>query len=215
MASYRVTRIKQMWEVLESIENSGFATWVRETPSVLGYSTVLALHTFGMSFLVGLTAMIALRTLGFARGLPLAPMERFFPLIIIGFWVNALTGVVLTMLAARSFFSNPDFYIKLTAIAGAIVSLQRLRASLFGRAAPIDTAPAPMKARIEAVAMLAFWAVAVTSGRLIAYSSSVRVQSAIAVTIAAFALLLARHIAARLSRVSGPHMAPATRPAAN
>ena len=204
-----------MWQVLESIENSGFATWVRETPSVLGYSTVLALHTFGMSFLVGLTAMIALRSLGFARGLPLAPMERFFPLIIVGFWVNAVTGVVLTMLAARTFFSNPDFYIKLVAIAGAIVSLQRLRASLFGGRARVDTTPAPMKARVEAVAMLAFWAVAVTSGRLIAYSPTVRTQSAIAVTIAAFALLLARHIAARLSGAREPQMAPVTPPASN
>jgi hypothetical protein len=80
-----------------------------------------------MAFLVGLTAMIALRGLGFARGLPLAPMERFFPLIIVGFWVNAVTGVILTMLAARSFFANPDFYIKLVAIAFAWLPRHRLK----------------------------------------------------------------------------------------
>lgn len=205
-----------MWDVLESIENTGFSTWVRETPSVLGYSTVLALHTFGMSFLVGLTAMIALRSLGFARGLPLAPMEKFFPLIIAGFWVNAVTGVVLTMLAARSFFSNPDFYIKLVAIAGAIISMRKMRASLFGDQTRVDTDPVSIKARMEAVAMLAFWAIAVTSGRLIAYSPTVRRQSAIAITIAAFVLLLARHIVARFSSSSEqPHMAPATPPATN
>ena len=205
-----------MWEVLESIENSGFSTWVRETPSVLGYSTVLALHTFGMSFLVGLTAMIALRSLGFARGLPLAPMEKFFPLIIAGFWVNAVTGVVLTMLAARSFFSNPDFYIKLVAIAGAIISMRMMRASLFSGQGRVDRDPVPIKARIEAVAMLAFWAIAVTSGRLIAYSPSVRRQSAIAITIAAFVLLVARHLVARFSSSSEqPHMAPAAPPATN
>ena len=43
-----------MWEFLEAVENSGFSTWVREAPTVLAYSTVLALHTFGMAFLVGL-----------------------------------------------------------------------------------------------------------------------------------------------------------------
>ena len=68
-----------MWQILESLENSGFATWIRETPTWTGYSTVLALHTFGMAFLVGLSAMIALRVLGFARGLPLAPLGKFFP----------------------------------------------------------------------------------------------------------------------------------------
>ena len=72
-----------------------------------------------------------------------------------------------------------------------------------------------MKARVEAVAMLAFWAVAVTSGRLIAYSPTVRLQSAIAVTIATLALLLARHIAARVSPASEPHLAAVAPPVAN
>ena len=53
-----------MQELFESIENSAFSTYIRETPNVLGYSTVLALHTFGMAFLVGLSGVIALRVLG-------------------------------------------------------------------------------------------------------------------------------------------------------
>ena len=60
-----------MQEFLESIENSGFASYIRETPSVLGYSTVLAMHTFGMAFLVGLSGVIALRVLGVVPELPL------------------------------------------------------------------------------------------------------------------------------------------------
>lgn len=187
-----------MWEFLETIENSGFSTWVREAPTVLAYSTVLAFHTFGMAFLVGLSAMIALRALGFARGLPLAPMEKFFPLIIVGFWVNAVTGVVLTMLAARSLFANPDFYVKLAAIAGAIVSLRMLRTGLFGDGKDLNAGPVPLNTRIAAVAMLVFWAVAVTAGRFTAYSAYVRSQSAWAVLIAAFLMLLVRHVAARV-----------------
>ena len=122
-----------MWHLVELIEESGFATWVRETPSVFGYSTVLALHTFGMAFLVGLSGAVAARVLGVAPNLPIAPLEEFFPLIIAGFWVNAVTGVVLTTLAARSLLTNPDFYIKLAAIVGAIVCLRRLRTYAFGR----------------------------------------------------------------------------------
>src|SRR3954467_9594795 len=110
-----------MWEFLDSIENSGFASYIRETPSVLGYSTILALHTFGMAFLVGLSGVIALRVLGVFPELPLKPLARFFPLILAGFWLNAATGVVLTMLAVRSLAVNPDFYIKLAAIVCAIV----------------------------------------------------------------------------------------------
>src|SRR3954471_4614679 len=99
-----------MQEFLESIENSGFSSYIRETPSVLGYSTVLALHTFGMAFLVGLSGVMALRVLGVVPELPLKPLKSLQPLIVLGFWVNAITGIVLTSLAIRSLLSNWDFY---------------------------------------------------------------------------------------------------------
>jgi hypothetical protein len=204
-----------MWEVLEAIENSGFATFVRETPSALGYSTVLAFHTFGMSFLVGLSGMIALRALGFGRTLPLAPMEKFFPLVIVGFWVNAASGIVLTMLAARALLRNPDFYVKLVAIAGALVTLRMLRAGLFGEGVDTAADPVPLKTRIVAVAMLIFWAVAVTAGRLTAYSPYVRSQSVVAIVIASFLMLLARHVGARVFRSATPQLAPMAPPASH
>ena len=188
-----------MWQLLASVENSGFATWVRETPSVLGYSTVLAFHTFGMAFLVGLSGAIALRVLGVLPELPLKPLERFFPLIVIGFWVNAVTGLILVTLAARSLLTNADFYIKLIAIVGAVVSLRSLRSRAFGGRASPDTRSGPVSGKIAAGAMLIFWGIAITAGRLTAYTSSVRWQTACAVFIFIVLMLAARYIAVRLS----------------
>ena len=187
-----------MWQFLEFLENSSFAVLVRDTPSVLAYSTVLAFHTFGMSFLVGLSTMIALRVLGFASGLPLAPLERFFRLIVIGFWVNAITGVVLLILEATKFLTNPDFYIKLTAIAGAIVSLRLLRRSVFGDPANLDIGLVSMKAKIYASTMLSCWAIAITAGRLTAYKGYTVWRTAIAVFVVIAVVLVGRHIGARL-----------------
>ena len=189
-----------MWQFLESVENSGFATFVRETPSVLGYSTVLALHTFGMAFLVGLSGAIALRVLGVFPELPLKPLERFFPLIVIGFWVNAVTGVVLTSLSARSLAVNPDFYIKLIAIVCAIVGLRRLKGYAFDAGA--DAVPRPLNAKIWAAAMLTCWAIAVSAGRLTAYTDSVRRQSAVAIFIATVVLFAARYLVLRVARLA-------------
>jgi hypothetical protein len=84
-----------MWEFLDAIENSGFSSYIRETPSVLGYSTILALHTFGMAFLVGLSGVIALRVLGAVPQLPLTPLRSLQPIIVAGFWLNAITGLIL------------------------------------------------------------------------------------------------------------------------
>ena len=187
-----------MWDFLESIENSGFVTYVRETPSVLGYSTVLALHTFGMAFLVGLSGVIALRVLGIVRELPLTPLKSLQPLIVIGFWVNAITGLVLTSLAIRSLLTNWDFYVKLVAIAFAIVSLQKMRRHAFGDGAAPDDAPASGEAKRWAKAMLFFWGLAVLGGRLTAYATNIRIQSAAAVAVAVvLLLLLARYLVRR------------------
>jgi len=159
-----------MWQLLESLENSGFATWLREAPTVLAYATVLAAHALGMAILVGLSSVIALRVLGFAPGLPLAPLERYFPLIWVGFWVNALSGLVLLSLTPVAFLTNPTFYIKMLGIAGAIVSVQLFRTSVFGHPASLDTKPVPMKGKILAGTMLTSWGVAIVAGRLTAYS---------------------------------------------
>jgi len=193
-----------MWDFLESIENSGFATYIRETPTWPAYSTVLALHTFGMAFLVGLSGVIALRVLGVVPELPLKPLKSLQPLIVIGFWVNAITGLVLTSLAIRSLLTNWDFYVKLTAIAVAIVSLQKMRRYAFADMGASDDAPASAEAKRWAKAMLIFWALAVLGGRLTAYATNIRIQSAAAVAVAVVLLLIGRYLVRR----TVPHVNP-------
>jgi hypothetical protein len=184
-----------MWDFLEAIENSGFATYIRETPTWPAYSTVLALHTCGMAFLVGLSGVIALRVLGVVPELPINPLKKLQPVIVIGFWVNAVTGIVLTSLAIRSLLTNWDFYVKLVAIACAVVSLQKMRWHAFGNAAAPDDGPASADARRWARSMLFFWALAVLGGRLTAYATNIRIQSAAAVAVAlAMFLLIARYV---------------------
>jgi len=190
-----------MWEFLDSIENSGFATYVRDTPSVLGYSTVLAFHTFGMAFLVGLSSVIALRVLGAVPQLPLKPLKDLQPLIAVGFWVNAITGLILTSLAIHSLLRNWDFYVKLGAIALAIVALQKMRRHAFADTNAPDDAAASPRARFWAGAMLLFWGVAVLGGRLTAYATNIRIETARAVLVAVVLLLLvARYLVRRANR---------------
>jgi hypothetical protein len=192
-----------MWEFLDSIENSGFASYIRETPSVLGYSTILAFHTFGMAFLVGLSGVIALRVLGVVPELPLRPLKGLQPLIVAGFWVNAITGLVLTSLAIHSLLRNWDFYVKLIAIAVAIVALQKMRRYAFGDPNAPDDAPASPQARVWAAAMLLFWGIAVLGGRLTAYATNIRIETGRAVLVAVVLLLLvASYVVRRVNRTT-------------
>jgi len=155
-------------DFLLRLEQSGFSTWIRESSSLLAFPGVLLLHTIGMGVVVGINAGIDLRILGIAPALPLAPMERFLPILWVGFWVNAATGVILVVADATTKLSNPDFYVKMVFIALAIINLRMLRNRVF-RDPLIDKESLSTNAKILAVTSLIFWLGAITAGRLMAY----------------------------------------------
>jgi hypothetical protein len=155
-------------DFLAGLENSGFATWVRESPSVWAYPSILFLHTIGLGFLVGASAAIDLRILGFARRLPLAPMEDFFLVLWIGFWLNAISGFALVMADATSLLTNPVFYVKMGFIVLSLASLRLIRSRVF-RDPLVEKGQVRMTGKVLAAASLIFWLGAITAGRLTAY----------------------------------------------
>src|SRR5262245_17727374 len=106
-----------MSDVLVWLENLSFSIWVRESPSLWAYPGILFFHTVGLSLVAGISAGIALRALGVAKSIPIAPLEVFFRLFWIGFWVNALSGVALLIADATTKLVNPIFYIKMLFVA--------------------------------------------------------------------------------------------------
>jgi hypothetical protein len=186
-----------MWQFLELLENSSFSTWVRETPSVLAYPTILAIHAFGMAFLVGFSTMISLRVLGYTANLPLAPMAKLYRFVYFGFWLAAISGFVLLVQAATTFTVMPIFWVKLLAIASAVLIVRKIRATVFG--AQANHRPVPSEARTLASLLLALWGIAILAGRLTAYAfSPIGWQSTIAVLIAVTLVLVALRVGAQL-----------------
>jgi len=155
-------------EFLRLIEGSSFSQWVTGSSSVLAFPSILLLHTIGMGVVVGISAGVDLRILGLAPAMPLAPMERFFPLLWVGFWVNAVTGVILLAADATNKATNPDFYVKMAFITLAVINQQIMRNRVF-RDPFIDKRPLTSEAKILALTSIIFWLGAITSGRLLAY----------------------------------------------
>ena len=150
------------------LEQTGFCTWVRESPSVFAFAGILLLHTIGMGLVVGIIAGIDLRILGFAPALRLAPFEKFFPILWLGFWVNAVTGTILLAADATTKLTNWDFYVKMVFIVLALVNQRMIRNRVF-RDPLIDKEPASTQAKILAVTSMILWLGAITAGRLLAY----------------------------------------------
>ena len=143
------------------LEHTDFSAWIRESPSLLVFPTFLIFHAFGMAFLAGINAALDLRILGFAPRIPLAMMERFFPVIWFGFVINLISGVLLLVAYPTKALTNPVFYIKLASIAGGMIVMIMLRT----RAIREGQQP-----RALAVVSLILWAGAIVAGRLLAYT---------------------------------------------
>lgn len=152
------------------LEQTALGTWVRESVSIFAFPGILVLHTIGMAFLVGSTAALSLRTLGIARGVPAEALLRFSPVAWFGFVVNTLSGALLLLAYPAKALTNPVFYLKLLAIAAAIALVIRLGHSIGNR---VSTGSAIARGdRVLAGATLALWALAITAGRLLAYTHS-------------------------------------------
>ena len=154
--------------LLTWLEGTALATWTRESPSIWAYPTVLTLHTFGLGAVVGMSIVIDLRLLGYARRIPLMSLSGLFRMIAWAFAVNAATGILLFMADATNKARQPILYIKLGLIALALwdtLLAKRLTEAGTGEG---DVGAAP-RGRLVAASSLVLWAAAITAGRLMAY----------------------------------------------
>ena len=154
---------------LQAIEDTGFSTWLRESESPFAFYFILLIHTFGLALLVGANAVVDLRLLGVARAIPLAPLQRLFRVMWIGFAMNAVTGILLVLAYPTKSLTNPDFYIKLALIGLAIWVMQKLNTQVF-QDSSLSEADMIAKGASLAKYSLFLWFGAITAGRLLAYT---------------------------------------------
>lgn len=156
-----------MTDLLASLEASAFSTWLRESPSVWAYPTVLTLHTLGLGVLVGANWMVDLRVLGVARAVPIGILSRAFPIMWAGFWVNAVSGVLL-LVADPNKGLLPIFLWKLGVIAIGVAFILVLKRKAYGRGVEMDSASFGVKTM--AALSLVIWIAAIATGRWMAYA---------------------------------------------
>ena len=151
-----------MTSVLAQLEQSGLATWIRESGVLYGYPLILFFHTLGLSTVVGLSAAIDLRLLGVASTIPLASLDKVFRLLWAGFALTAATGALLFIADATKHASNPAFFVKLAFVGGGVATVALVRRRVFH---------GQQHGAFLAVASLGCWLVALSAGRLMAYVS--------------------------------------------
>ena len=160
------------FSIFKAIEETGLSVWIRESDSFYSFWLILSVHAIGMGLLVGASVVIGLRILGMAPDLPLAPLQRFYRFIWVGFWIQVASGILLLIAYPTKSLTNPLFYLKLTLIGLALVTMQMLRNRVFTDSS-LTEAAMMAKGRVFAIWSLVFWVGAVTAGRLLAYTYTV------------------------------------------
>ena len=118
-----------------------------------------------MGLLAGSNAALGFRVLGFAPRIPLPAMDKFYPVMWFGFIINAISGVLLLIGYPTKALTNPVFYLKLAFIAAGMLLMFWLRRNV------VRESKRPLnQAKLVAAILLLFWAGAIVSGRLLAYT---------------------------------------------
>jgi hypothetical protein len=155
-------------DLLTYLQTSSLSEWV--LISMLGFPTLIALHSVGMAVVVGLTFVLALRLNGVVSGLDRPLMLRFVTLAIWGFTLNLITGLLLFITRGPEYLATGIFLVKmlLVLMSAAIVIWVGERLKIEPSAT--DVVADRLAGRLAIVATT-LWFGAVVAGRLIAYLS--------------------------------------------
>lgn len=146
--------------MLEWLDTTALAIWLRESPSIWANATVLTAHTMGMAVLVGASFVLDLRLLGIGRAIPLHAFRWVFTVVAIGLTVNLVTGVLLFIKNATVWGTAVPFLIKMAFVVASVATLLPIRKLVLNGEGD---------GRRLAIVSIIAWSSAVTAGRLLAY----------------------------------------------
>jgi hypothetical protein len=152
------------------LESTALSQWVVGSPSLFAFPGILAAHAIGMGFAVGICLALDLRVLGVVPGIQLSEMRKFVPIVWVGFWINAISGVLLLVGYPTKALTNPVFYLKLLLIAVGLALFRRIGQRVFHDTSE-ERPPLAALNRL-AVISLVCWVGAITAGRFLAYTYS-------------------------------------------
>lgn len=155
-----------LWKVLAE---TPLSLALRE--STWAYPILETVHIAGVALVFGSILAFDLRVLGRQRSLPLDTLGRhLLPWVWAGFFINAVSGVLLFVSNPVEFAANPALIAKLglIAVAGlnALYFQWRVTPLMAGWNTHVE---APAAARVSAVFSIALWLAVITAGRMMAY----------------------------------------------
>ena len=156
---------------LRILESTAFSEWV--LTSMLGFPTLIAVHSIGMAVAAGLTIMVTLYLYRFAAGIDQAKLPGILRIATWGFILNLVTGLILFVPRGTEYLANVTFLVKMLLVLISAAILVWLRSHIAQLARESVDVCSSVPARRLSLVSSATWIGAIVTGRLIAYLGSV------------------------------------------
>lgn len=152
-----------MWNLFAQLAlDSSLNLWIAETYWL--WPVLEILHFIGLSLLFGGLLMVDLRMLGIFTSIAQEKVYQLLPLVIFGFVLNLITGVLFFFGDPGRYSINIAFKIKMT-----LVLLAGINALVYHYAVQPSVARAGQWQKLSAVISLSAWTGVLLFGRLIPY----------------------------------------------
>ena len=152
----------------EEMMASNLTQWIQATYWL--WPILEIFHFFGLTLLMGGLIIVDLRMIGFLSYIGLEEVKKLLPLVIFGFLVNLITGVLFLFGDPSRYSINIGFQIKmiLVLLAGCNAAIYHLKVEpLFSNLNLTDRLPLAIK--ITGFTSLTLWTGVLLFGRLIPY----------------------------------------------
>ena len=140
---------------------------------MLGFPTMIALHSIGMAVAAGLTIVVTLYLYRIVSGIAEAHLTGFLRIATWGFMLNLVTGLTLFVPRGSEYIANVTFLVKMLLVLISATILFWLKSHLAKLAKGSGEACDNVPARRLSLVSSASWIGAIVSGRLIAYVGTI------------------------------------------
>lgn len=133
------------------------------------WAFMMTLHFVGLVLVVGTIGLLNLRVLGFAKQLPIAPLNKLVPWGLAGFGINVVTGLLAFIGMSAYYTYNIAFILKIVVVLLALASFALFyMTGAFRDCEGVGPGgDAPLRAKLSAGASLTLWLAVIVLGRYI------------------------------------------------
>ena len=130
---------------------------------------MMTLHFVGLVLIVGTIGILNLRVLGFAKPLPIGPLNKLVPWGLAGFGINVVTGLLAFIGMSAYYTYNIAFMLKIVFVLLALASLALfyLTGAFRDCEGVGPGGEAPLRAKLSAGVSLVLWFAVIVLGRYI------------------------------------------------